>query len=383
MKTERLTEGQSDRFERVCTWLEQGFPVALPTETVYGLAADASNPKAVASIFEAKERPLFDPLIVHLPTSLLNGSDDWLNDLNRRGWININSYSEQELQQLRQLSQTFWPGPLTLVLPKGKAVNELITGGLDTVGLRVPAHPHFQRVLEMSQTFLCAPSANRFQHISPTRSEDVLDELGGRIPGVLDGGPCVVGVESTVLSCPAGAKPKILRHGQISAENINACIGVVPECSAQLSRNLKEKATVDAPGQMITHYAPNKPFFYLPRALDSATWPKVQRQLNELGQDISSVALLLTERCRDDFSRQQSALGEQLRQVIALDEQGSRSSKELDSKAAKKLFGSLRKLEQGPAELLLCDPYPQRPGIAHAIRDRLLKATSHRILDLE
>lgn len=383
MKTELLTEDHGDRFERVSAWLMQGLPVALPTETVYGLGADASNPKAIASVFEAKERPLFDPLIVHLPSSLLSENNDWLQELSQRGWIDISAHSAQRLGQLRQLSQAFWPGPLTLVLPKGKAVNELITGGLDTVALRVPAHPHFQKVLQMSQTFLCAPSANRFQHISPTRSEDVLDELSGRIPGVLDGGACAVGVESTVLSFPAEGSPSILRHGQVSAEHIKACIDVLPECSAQFSTEHHNKDTIDAPGQMLTHYAPNKPFFYLSKALDSASWPRVQRQLKGLGQDTSTVALLLTERRRDSFLKQQSSLGEQLCQVIALNQQDSSSSNEIDRNAAKELFGSLRQLEQGPAKLLLCDPYPQRPGIAHAIRDRLLKATSHRTLDLD
>ena len=166
--------------------LRTGEIVALPTETVYGLAADALNPIAVAKIFEAKDRPRFDPLITHLP------SRDWLGK--------IADLPELNRQLILQLADRFWPGPFTIVLPKREIVPEIVTAGLDTVALRISAHPVFAEIIQQFGKPLAAPSANRFGRVSPTTAHHVLDELDARIPLIIDAGPTEHGIESTIIS---------------------------------------------------------------------------------------------------------------------------------------------------------------------------------------
>src|SRR6266700_2357449 len=176
--------------------LREGEIVALPTETVYGLASDALNPIAVAKIFEAKERPRFDPLIVHLP------SRDWLE--------RIADVSEHNRQLISKIADRFWPGPFTMVLPKRQVVPEIVTAGLDTVAVRISAHPVFAEIIQQFGKPLAAPSANRFGRASPTTAKHVLDELDARIPLIIDAGPTEHGIESTIISVRNG-KIDILR----------------------------------------------------------------------------------------------------------------------------------------------------------------------------
>ncbi|HEY7005823.1 MAG TPA: L-threonylcarbamoyladenylate synthase [Sphingomicrobium sp.] len=202
-----------------------GEPVAVPTETVYGLAADATNAEAVARIYAAKGRPSFNPLIVHIP-ELAAG---------RR----IGEFSEEALA----LANSHWPGPLTLVVPL-KADGEiasLVTAGLPTVGLRVPDHPAMRALLRACGRPLAAPSANASGMISPTRAEHVLKSLGGRIPLIIDGGPTERGIESTIVAATGGPL-RLLRRGPIEVE-----------------ASLAPGSTIEAPGQLASHYAPSKP----------------------------------------------------------------------------------------------------------------------------
>ena len=203
-----------------------GQVVAVPTETVYGLAADASNPEAVARIYEAKGRPSFNPLIIHVP------------DLASAGRI-------AELPwRLRELAEEHWPGPLTLVAP-AKANSEiasLATAGLSTIAVRVPSHPAMQALLRAVGRPLAAPSANASGSISPTRAEHVLQSLGGRIPLILDGGPCTGGIESTIVAETEG-ELRLLRPGLIVVSGARAVSG----------------RSIEAPGQLASHYAPKKP----------------------------------------------------------------------------------------------------------------------------
>jgi len=166
--------------------LRKGEVVALPTETVYGLAADALNPIAVAKIFEAKERPRFDPLIVHLP------SRDWL--------AKIVDVSGQGRRLILELANKFWPGPFTMVLQKREVIPEIVTAGLDTVAVRISAHQVFAEIVRELNQPLAAPSANRFGRVSPTTAQHVMDELGGRIPLIIDCGPTEHGIESTIVT---------------------------------------------------------------------------------------------------------------------------------------------------------------------------------------
>ena len=215
--------------------LAAGETVALPTETVYGLAADARNGTAVAQVYAAKGRPDFNPLIVHLPDA---AAADTVGELSG---------------DAARLADAFWPGALTLVVPlrAGAGIAGIVTAGLDTVGLRVPAHPVAQAVLRVSGLALAMPSANMSGRISPTTAAHVLDPgggLDGRIAAVLDGGPCPVGVESTIVGWRDG-QATLLRPGGIPAEAIEAALG------APLAR-ATTVAAPDAPGQLASHYAP-------------------------------------------------------------------------------------------------------------------------------
>ncbi len=207
----------------------------MPTETVYGLGGNALDVRAVAQIFAAKDRPTFDPLIVHV------ASVDRVSEV------------AAEFPPLaRKLAERFWPGPMTLVLPKTPAVPELVTSGLSTVAVRVPDHPLMQEVLRLTGFPIAAPSANLFGRLSPTRPEHVLEQLGDRIDLVLDGGPCRVGVESTIVQI-AGDRVHLLRPGGVSLESIEELIGPVERPSAETV------ATPIAPGQLPSHYAPRTP----------------------------------------------------------------------------------------------------------------------------
>jgi len=216
--------------------LRKGEIVALPTETVYGLAADALNPIAVTKIFEAKERPRFDPLIVHLP------SRDWLEK--------IADLPEHNQQLISKLADKFWPGPFTIVLPKHEIVPEIVTSGLDTVAVRISTHPAFADIVCELDHPLAAPSANRFGRLSPTTAQHVLDELDGRIPLIVDAGETEHGLESTIVSV-RGNSINILRRGPITAEQLSefAKVNIVASPVRKIS----------APGQFSSHYAPKTP----------------------------------------------------------------------------------------------------------------------------
>ncbi|MCX7164998.1 MAG: L-threonylcarbamoyladenylate synthase [Rhodocyclales bacterium] len=227
---------------RAAGLLRAGELVAFPTETVYGLGADASNPLAIAKIFAAKGRPADHPLIVHLPDA--SHLERWAVDIP---------------EAARELAAAFWPGPLTLILKRHPSVLDAVTGGQDTVGLRVPNHPlALQLLREFDGTNggangggLAAPSANRFGHVSPTTAAHVSEELGDAVALILDGGPCAVGIESTILDL-SGGEPRILRPGMLDATVIGAVLGRVPAFGGDQ----------DAPrvsGSLEAHYAPRTP----------------------------------------------------------------------------------------------------------------------------
>lgn len=223
-----------EAISRAVELLRQGEVVGLPTETVYGLAGDGLNPAALARIFEVKQRPLFDPLIMHFADAA--GAFD---------------LAEQVPTAARELAQRFWPGPLTLVLRKKSLVPDLATSGLPNVAIRVPAHPVAQALLRAFGGPVAAPSANRFGRISPTDAQAVRSELGDAVALILDGGACAVGLESTVLFI-SEHQPVLLRAGGISLEEIEMVTGPVQRATPVDDRP-------QAPGQLKHHYAPRKP----------------------------------------------------------------------------------------------------------------------------
>ncbi|SKA81030.1 L-threonylcarbamoyladenylate synthase [Prosthecobacter debontii] len=237
--------------EEAVRLLQSGEVVALPTETVYGLAADALNPQAVAKIFEAKERPTFDPLIVHLPDKKLLDT--------------VAEVPEDVKKVVTRLIERFWPGPLTLLLPKKPCVPDLVTAGLPTVAVRVSNNPVFKRVAQALNKPIAAPSANRFGSISPTSANAVLAELDGRIPLILDGGACLHGLESTIIKVEPGT-PKalitVLRPGPITIEDLKLYAKV-----QRVTKTLLDEAS-EAPGQLASHYAPRTPLRLLSKPSD-------------------------------------------------------------------------------------------------------------------
>lgn len=235
MKTAVVSAESAGAIERAAALLRDGAVVALPTETVYGLAADALNPDAVLKIFEAKERPRFDPLIVHVPDVA--------------ALQKVATIPEEIRRLVNSLLREFSPGPLTFLLPRREIISDVVTAGLETVAVRISAHPVFSAVLRGAGLALAAPSANRFGRISPTRAQDVADELGGRIPLIVDGGATEHGLESTIVGFRGGTI-EVLRQGPITIEELQR---FAPVRIAQRPTNVR------APGQLPSHYAPQTP----------------------------------------------------------------------------------------------------------------------------
>jgi L-threonylcarbamoyladenylate synthase len=327
MDTELLPGEAPGAIARAVELLAAGQVVALPTETVYGLAADATHAEGVARIFEAKQRPASDPLIVHLP------GEEWIE--------RIAAPSRESAELVSRLVRAFWPGPLTLILPRrAGAVPDAVTAGSDLVAVRMSAHPVFAAVGAAFGRPLAAPSANRFGRISPTQAKHVLAELGGRIPLILDGGPAAHGVESTIVVPGAlGDRLRILRHGPVTDEML-AAFGRV-ESSPKGS---KEAAA--APGQMAGHYAPRTPLHFLGScAPDPARW-----------------GLLA-------FRRDQPPNGPAFAQTEYLCETGDLAE------AAGNLFAALRRLDEARWDGIAAQEVPEH-GLGRAIMERLRRAAA-------
>ena len=236
METLYLTDAPAD-LEQAASLLREGELVAIPTETVYGLAADAENGPAVARIFAAKGRPMDNPLIVHI------ADDDMLPRL-------VTEIPETAAK----LADAYWPGPLTMIFPKGPCIPDEVSAGLSTVAVRMPSHPVAQALIRASGRSLAAPSANRSGSPSPTTAAHVLSDLGGRIAAVVDGGECAVGVESTVVLM-TGTRPRLLRPGGITVEMLERVAGPV-DVDPAVTNRLAEGAEAASPGMKYKHYAP-------------------------------------------------------------------------------------------------------------------------------
>lgn len=315
-----MAETGSD-IQKAKSFLEDSKLVAIPTETVYGLAANCFDIEAVAGIFEAKNRPSFDPLIVHV--SGRSALDDFVAEVP---------------VMAEELAEKFWPGPLTLILKKKEVLPDIVTSGLDTVGVRVPDHPLTLKLLDILDFPLAAPSANPFGYVSPTRAEHVTEQLGDKISYVLDGGPCRVGVESTILGFEDG-KPVLYRPGGIALEEIEAITGPVQH------RELKSSNPL-SPGMLKSHYAP----------ATSVLFGNIDQNLDMLkGRKVGVISFRKKhEGVNPDF------------QVI-LSERGDLKE------AATRLFSGLRKLDALNLQYILCEPVPEE-GLGRAINDRLKRA---------
>jgi len=305
--------------------IRTGGLVAFPTETVYGLGCDALSPNAAAKVFEAKQRPRFDPLIVHLANRSM-----------------VETVAASVPPTADRLINAFWPGPLTLVLPKQPEVPDLVTAGLPTVAVRMPNHPVAQALIQEAQTPIAAPSANPFGYVSPTTAQHVYDGLGDRVELILDGGPCSVGVESTIVSL-TGTIPQLLRPGSLSLEEIQAVIGPV-------ERAASPDETGHMPGQSSRHYATRTPVIILPAL---GAWPIPSRS--------ERVGLLAMSTPRQSASR--------FHAVEVLSPSGDLRE------AARRLFAVLRTLDGLGLDRLYAEPC-EEVGLGLAIMDRLRRCAT-------
>ena len=317
-----LSQELRNQIQTAAAILRQGGLVAFPTETVYGLGADAENPQAVARIFAAKGRPTDHPLIVHLAS--VAQTAHWAEDIPPVAWT---------------LARHFWPGPLTLILRRAPGVPDIVTGRQDTVGLRVPGHPLALALLEAFGGGIAAPSANLFGRVSPTTAAHVREELGESVDAILDGGPCRVGIESTIIDLSAW-RPRLLRPGAISVAEIEAVLGEPLTGAGQDAPR--------APGMLRAHYAPRTPVWLLSA---DALEIEARRRLAQ-GRRIAALTLSVTalpEGC--------------VRQAMSPD----------PANYAREVYARLRALDATGCDAILVEAPPQEVAW-QAVRDRLERA---------
>ena len=320
----RIVAPSPDAIARAAGSLRAGELVAFPTETVYGLGAAAAQREAVARIFAAKGRPADHPLIVHLPDA-----------------SHVPRWAREWPDGARALADSFWPGPLTLVLPRAARALDFVTGGQDSVGLRVPSHPVARSLLAAFGDGIAAPSANRFGRISPTTAQHVADDLGDAVSLILDGGPCAVGIESTIVAFVAGA-PVLLRPGGIPVADLERILGrpLAP----------RDASAPRASGTLLAHYAPRTPAVLVaPNAL--------RAELAQLGERDEDVAVLARTVARPD-------------DVDAAWIRGPADA----AAYAHDLYANLRALDTANADVILIEDVPADAAWL-AVRDRLARAT--------
>ncbi len=335
-----LMQADSSGILQAAQLLKQGELVAIPTETVYGLAANAMDGTAVEKIFAAKGRPQDNPLIVHIDSIEM--------------WKTL---VVEVTEDAKKLADAFWPGPLTIILPHNGNLAEQVCAGLDTVAVRVPSHPVAQKVISESGLPLAAPSANLSGSPSPTEAKYVLQDMQGRIPLILEGGSCEVGVESTVISL-AGKKPILLRPGYITKEQLEQVLQKEVEIAHAVTHILEQGEKVESPGMKYKHYAPKAQVTILKG--NSLQYQQYLQQHNHQG-----VAALCFE---------EDAPAMQVPFVVY--------GKENDpSSQARELFSALRKLDENGAQQVYAR-CPAEDGVALAVYNRLLRAAAFRVVQL-
>ena len=340
-----LLGNTKDDIKTAAAFLKQGGVVAMPTETVYGLAADALNPQAVRMIFKAKGRPMDNPLIVHISE---------VEDIER-----FNLVAEFP-QKAKLLTEKFWPGPLTVIMKKSDVIPDEVSAGLDTVAIRLPSHEVAKKLIKASGTVLAAPSANKSGSPSPTTAQHVMNDLCGEIEAVVDGGMCDVGLESTVITL-AGDVPRLLRPGFVTVEDIQAVIGPIEVDNAVLYK-LETDEKVASPGMKYKHYAPKAKVVLINSDADSFV-DFVNRQYKE----DNTVAAICYEEDEERLFLKTISIG-----------------KSDDFKTqAHLLFDALRKVDDTEDVKVVYAHCPQKHGVSMAIYNRLIRAASFEVIDIE
>lgn len=327
--------------EQAAAIIRRGGLVAFPTETVYALGADVFNRTAVEAVFHAKGRPATDPLIVHIAHA-----------------EQVNQVASRMPLLAQQLAAAFWPGPLTLVLPRKESIPAEVSAGKNTVAVRLPAHPVICRLIEEAGVPVVGPSANRFGHTSPTSAQHVLDDLDERIDAVIDSGPTLIGVESTVLDV-SGTEPCLLRPGGISLEQLHPYIPDLKFVPAYLN----ETSAATGPGMLLTHYAPRARLMLYDGSPDAVQMALIQgiAEQQQLGKSVGVLIIM------DNPTRYEQAGAKVIH-----------AGETLES-AASGLFRAMRELDSQGVDVILADA-PPASGIGLAIRDRLIRAASGQII---
>jgi len=339
--TERLSASNPADIVRAAGILRMGGLVAFPTETVYGLGANALSAEAVSGIFAAKQRPDWDPLIVHVTDRLALTQVATTSPL------------------AGKLMDTFWPGPLTLLLPRTPAIPDSVTAGRPLVGVRIPSHPVAQALLRMAGIPIAAPSANRFGHASPTTSAHVFADLDGRIDAVLDGGPTDVGVESTVAEV-RGKEVVIYRHGAVTLQMLESVANKGEVRAYQAETTADPPESMPSPGVGIRHYAPRARLILVHRDFARSAAP-VEHALVEAIDAQAGVTKIVGVMLPESWNSSSADV---------IFRWGPWHQPEV---LARRLFAGLRELDDQGCTVILC-PLPTVPGIGDAIRDRLEKA---------
>lgn len=354
--------------------------VGMPTETVYGLAANARSPLAVARIFEAKSRPYFDPLIVHV-----GAEGNCVSALAKMKLIDPEKLSHEQLIQIDQMITKFWPGPLTLILPKHTDIPDLVCSGLPHVGLRMPTHPIAQSLIHFAEFPLAAPSANRFGKVSPTSAEAVQEELGEKIDWILDGGACNIGLESTIVAFNSESKIEILRPGKVTQSDLENLLRV-PILSRRTNaahaihpfkeRESQGRGPLESPGLLESHYAPSKPFYLLPLSMN----PLMSPTLSLVDHLRLNTPFPLRGK-KAGFLLQSSHLEEWVKKVsgelnVSLELRVLSETGDL-VESAQNLFRLIRELDSCEVEIIFAEPCESTQGLGMAIQDRLARATAN------
>ena len=342
MKTQLFTN-TPENIIKTAEILKKGGLAAIPTETVYGLAADALNGEAVAKIFAAKGRPMDNPLIVHVAE---------FEDIERFALV------REIPEAAKKLAKVFWPGPLTIIMKKGGVIPDEVSAGLDTVAIRLPSHPSARAIIKAADTPLAAPSANLSGSPSPTTAQHVMNDMDGKIDAVFDGGACGVGVESTVITL-AEDTPRLLRPGKVTLEELREVLGEVELDSAVLNK-LKDGQKAASPGMKYKHYAPKANVVLL-----KCTDDEFINYVNRCGG--SGVAAL----CCDEDIEKLSV------KYISL---GKRNDYEAH---AQRLFDSLRRIDGYGNIVTVYTRLPSTDGVGLAVYNRLIRAAGFEVIDLE
>lgn len=324
--------------------LKNGGTVTFPTETVYGLGANALDESAVKKIFEAKGRPSDNPLIIHIAKA-----DD------------INELVRDLPQKAEKLISEFWPGPLTLIFKKSSIVPKIVTGGLDTVAIRMPAHPIANLLIELAKVPVAAPSANISGKPSPTKEKHVINDLKGRVDAIICGGDTAVGVESTVLDITSDT-PMILRPGGVTKEDLEKVIGRI-DVDPALQKTKGSELIPKSPGMKYTHYSPNADVILISGSLDNVT-DNIERIRKNKEDEGFKVGIMTTDETKDKYEGGT---------IISL---GSRAR--LESIAAN-LFKALREFDEIDVDIILSETFDEK-GIGQAIMNRLMKAAGYNVL---